>query len=60
MQRQVQGRIHTCRLDAAPLHAGLEWMRHYERFWNERLDALDAVLKAEDRVATAKPANKSS
>jgi DNA-binding transcriptional ArsR family regulator len=65
VQRQVHGRIHTCRLQAAPLHAGLEWMRHYERFWNERLDALDALLKAEDRAAkvapaTVKPVNKSS
>jgi DNA-binding transcriptional ArsR family regulator len=58
VQREVQGRLHVCRIDARPLHAGLEWMRHYERFWNERLDALDALLKAEDRVpAAASPAN---
>ena len=49
IQREVQGRVHTCRLDARPLHAGAEWIRHYERFWNHRLDALDALLKAEDR-----------
>ncbi len=56
IQREVQGRVHVCRLDARPLHAGAEWMRHYERFWNQRLDALEALLKAEDR-ATA-PAKK--
>ncbi len=63
VQREVHGRLHVCQLDATPLHAGLEWMRHYERFWNERLDALDALLKAEDAVAagaTAKPASKTS
>lgn len=53
LDREVQGRVHTCRLDAAPLHAGVEWLRHYERFWNQRLDALDALLRAAD--TTAKP-----
>ena len=48
IQREVQGRVHTCRLDARPLHAGAEWLRHYERFWTGKLDALEALLKAED------------
>ncbi|MBB5207645.1 ArsR/SmtB family transcription factor [Chiayiivirga flava] len=56
VQREVQGRRHICRLDAAPLHRGVEWLRHYERFWNARLDALDALLRAED--AAANPAGK--
>lgn len=50
VQRSVQGRTHLCRLDARPMHAGMEWIRHYERFWNERLDALDTLLQAEDRA----------
>jgi DNA-binding transcriptional ArsR family regulator len=56
VQREVQGRVHTCRLDARPLHAGAEWIRHYERFWNQKLDVLEALLKAED---AGKPAAKS-
>lgn len=48
VQRQVHGRIHTCRLDAQPLHAGAEWLRHYERFWNTNLDVLEALLEAGD------------
>jgi DNA-binding transcriptional ArsR family regulator len=59
IQRDVQGRVHTCRLDARPLHAGVEWLRHYERFWSRKLDVLEAILKAED-AAKAKPAHKSS
>lgn len=55
VQREVQGRTHVCRLDARPLHGGMEWMRHYERFWNGRLDALDALLRAEDRERTPVP-----
>ena len=45
VRRTVQGRNHLCRLHAQPLHAGLEWLRHYERFWNQRLDALEAALR---------------
>lgn len=51
VQREVQGRVHVCRLDARPLHAGAEWLRHYERFWNTKLDALEALLKADDDAA---------
>lgn len=46
--RQVQGRNHTCRLDSAPMQGGIEWLRHYEQFWNQRLDALTAALLADD------------
>lgn len=48
IRRYVEGRTHVCRLDARPMHRGFEWMRHYERFWNERLDVLAALLEAED------------
>lgn len=53
VQRDVQGRTHVCRLDPRPLHAGLEWIRHTERAWNQRLDTLERLLRAEDD-ATAK------
>jgi len=48
IRREVRGRVHVCRLDAAPMHAGREWIRHFERFWTERLDTLAALLAAED------------
>ncbi len=48
IRRTVRGRSHLCRLEAAPMHAGQEWIRHFERFWTERLDALEAILNEED------------
>ena len=48
VKRRVEGRTHICRLEAMPMHAGMEWMRHYEQFWNERLDVLEEILAAED------------
>lgn len=55
VQRTVQGRTHFCRLEAQPMHGGLEWIRHYEQFWNRRLDKLDEALRADDRNAGKSP-----
>ncbi len=54
VRREVQGRTHVCRLDARPLHGGMEWMRHYEQFWNQRLDALETLLRSEDRAQASR------
>ncbi len=51
--RTVTGRTHLCRLEAGPIHAGMEWMRHYEKFWHRSLDRLDDMLAAEDATASA-------
>ena len=49
VRREITGRSHTCSLDTAPMHAGAEWLRHYEHFWNQRLDALEAALRKEKK-----------
>lgn len=41
VRRTVTGRRHVCRLRAEPLSSALSWLRFYERFWDERLDALE-------------------
>jgi DNA-binding transcriptional ArsR family regulator len=51
VRRTVRGRSHVCRLNPAPLAAADKWLRYYERFWSERLDVLDALLRAEDAAA---------
>ena len=38
--RTVDGRRHVCRLEPAPLASAAAWLRFYERYWTERLDAL--------------------
>ena len=54
VRRSIEGRTHVCSLDAGPMHAGMEWIRHYEKFWNARLDVLEALL-AEDAAADRRP-----
>ena len=48
IRREVRGRVHLCRLNAAPLAHAQEWLRHYERFWTNRLDVLEHLLRADD------------
>jgi DNA-binding transcriptional ArsR family regulator len=44
VRRTVDGRRHVCRLDPAPLASATAWLRFYERHWEERLDALEALF----------------
>lgn len=58
VRREVQGRVHVCHLNAGPLSAAQAWLRTYERFWNTRLDRLEALLRqdAAPPQATSAPA----
>lgn len=44
VRRVRQGREHTLSLDARPLRQVVKWTSRYERFWNERLDRLEAYF----------------
>jgi len=62
VRREIQGRIHLCRLNAGPLAAADEWLAHYERFWHGRLDRLEALLqrdRARDAAASGATATHS-
>lgn len=44
VRRERRGREHYLRLRPAPLKAVADWTSAYERFWTQRLDALDEFL----------------
>ena len=48
VRREVRGRTHLCRLDPGPLASAHEWLNFYERFWTDRLDMLERLLREED------------
>jgi DNA-binding transcriptional ArsR family regulator len=48
VDREVRGRTHICRLAAAPLAGAHDWLSFYERFWTDRLDVLERLLRKED------------
>ncbi len=41
VRRTVRGRDHLLSLNAAPLADAAAWIQHYQRFWEDRLQALD-------------------
>lgn len=46
--RRKVGRTQMCSLQAGPLGEADQWLRQWERFWNVRLDRLEALI-AEDK-----------
>lgn len=48
VRRTIQGRTHLCRLEARPLEDAHEWIGFYQRFWSDRLDILESLLRQQD------------
>lgn len=44
VRRDVRGRDHVLSLNAAPLAEAAAWIAHYQRFWEDRLEALDKFV----------------
>jgi DNA-binding transcriptional ArsR family regulator len=53
--RTIRGRTHLCRLRAARLAEANAWLRRYERFWTDRLDMLEQLLREEDARKSPPP-----
>jgi DNA-binding transcriptional ArsR family regulator len=45
IRRRRQGRVHSLKLEAAPMQAAQAWIGEYRRFWEESFDRLDDYLK---------------
>lgn len=54
VRRDVRGRTHHCSLEPVPLASADQWLGMYRRFWTDRLDTLEQLLRAED-VALSPP-----
>lgn len=44
VRRTVTGRRHVCTLEPAPLASASAWIDFYQRHWEARLDALEALF----------------
>ena len=45
VKRRRNGRVHSLKLQAAPMKQAQEWIELYRQFWEERLDRLEAYLQ---------------
>jgi DNA-binding transcriptional ArsR family regulator len=49
IERSKEGRVVQCTLSAEPMRVAASWLSHYQKFWTERLDALDRYLKQQKK-----------
>ena len=42
--REARGRERVCRMNPAALEDARAWLEFHQRFWTDRLDALDALV----------------
>jgi DNA-binding transcriptional ArsR family regulator len=45
MMRHKDGRVHRCRLIAAPMRDAAAWIEEYRQFWEQQFDALAQFLE---------------
>ena len=45
IRRRRRGRVHSLKLQAAPMQQASQWIEEYRRFWEGSLDRLDKYLK---------------
>ncbi len=55
IRREVRWRTHLCRLDPGPLAGAHQWLSFYERFWIDRLDVLERLLRKEHAPQSPTP-----
>ena len=60
VKRTIRGRTQHGRPAAARLAEANAWLRRYERFWNAKLDSLEALLREEDRAQAKSKAKSKS
>lgn len=44
VHREIRGREHRCRLNAARMEEAMDWMNYYRGFWSDRVEALERHL----------------
>lgn len=50
VSRSKEGRVHRMQLRAGPLAEAVGWLRQYRDFWDDRFDALAALVETDDET----------
>jgi DNA-binding transcriptional ArsR family regulator len=48
IERRIDGRVHRCSLNAAPMEEAERWLDRYRIFWQDRLAALARYVEDEE------------
>jgi DNA-binding transcriptional ArsR family regulator len=46
LEREIDGRVHRCRLSPQPMKAAAAWIEKYRAFWENQFDALEGYLES--------------
>src|ERR1700730_5017966 len=57
LRREIDGRIHRCRLAAQPMREAATWIETYRAFWETQLDALANYLESTGLESTGPSRN---
>ena len=55
VQRQRDGRVSRCELDAEPMRDAARWIERYREFWGERFDSLARHLERQEPSGMKNP-----
>jgi len=58
LRREIRGREHHCWIEPHPLREADVWLRKYEQFWEQRLDALEAYVARKYKASKQYKASK--
>ena len=50
ISREKRGSFQIVRLNPGPMQEAEQWLAYYEKFWNQRLDALQHFLEGDPHV----------
>jgi DNA-binding transcriptional ArsR family regulator len=53
--RKIDGRVHHCAFDPAPLKSAEAWLNHYRQFWEGQLAALERYVENDKRKSAQSP-----
>ena len=55
VQRQREGRVSRCELDAEPMRDAAQWIERYRGFWGDRLDSLARYIERHEPSGKRNP-----
>ena len=51
LRREVKGREHYCWIEPYPLRYADAWLKKYQQFWEQRMDALESYVARKFKAA---------
>jgi len=51
LRREVKGREHYCWIEPYPLRDAEAWLKKYQQFWEQRMDALETYVARKFKAA---------